>query len=483
MSKRRKKLSRGAPSIAAKGEIERRGATKSLRPEQVLPPKSLMRPTIGEDVSPAGFERSYDLDLLDRARHHWRTGDWTSLRAISDSDIEQHPDRERLALLVATGHQAAGNSTATRNFAQLAMQWGCDRELVARALIGGVHNTLGRATVASGRAREHVLRHFDLAVAPGGQGSSHHTTLQARLNSELGQMGLKSEPHIARAANSNQSLQEELSITLKRLSEDTLRATDALGEALKVQRNEMAISRKYLDEVIKREVNNATRQLEAFVNLQGYITAGKLVPDVHGWAVSPDFALLLLRLVRANNYDLIIEFGSGSSTLLLAVALARNAELGQDRGTVNHLAFEHLKKYHAATESLLKDAGLAATVELLHTPLVPYTARDGRVFEFYDCRPRLSAFGDRFPPIGKAARVLMLVDGPPAATGAHARYPALPIAREFFSEAKVDVVMDDYARNDEKEILKIWISELQSDNVTYTLEEFRLEKGACLLSV
>ena len=65
---------------------------------------------------------------------------------------------------------------------------------------------------------------------------------------------------------------------------------------------------------------NAVKQVEAYTSLQGYLATGELMPILHGWPISPDFALLLVQLLEQQSFDAIIEFGSGS-TLVVARAL------------------------------------------------------------------------------------------------------------------------------------------------------------------
>ena len=69
-----------------------------------------------------------------------------------------------------------------------------------------------------------------------------------------------------------------------------------------------------LSNQLKKEIANSTKQLESHQALHALI--GDLPAPLHGWPISPDFALQLVRLIRDQNYDLIIEFGSGTSTLI-----------------------------------------------------------------------------------------------------------------------------------------------------------------------
>ncbi len=101
---------------------------------------------------------AHDKALLDRARTQWQLGDRQSLIQIPWQAVENHPERAELALLVAAGHAQLGGMDPARRFASLARDWGCHRKLIARVLIAGVHDSLGRAATLLGReswARKH----------------------------------------------------------------------------------------------------------------------------------------------------------------------------------------------------------------------------------------------------------------------------------------------------------------------------------------
>ena len=79
----------------------------------------------------------------------------------------------------------------------------------------------------------------------------------------------------------------------------------------------------------------------------------------------------------------------------------------------------------------------------------------------------------------------MLVDGPPAATGKHARYPALlNVLKLFAGRFVIHFLLDDYMRTDEQEIIVRWSEYLSARKLPYVRTEFnKLEKKACLIEV
>lgn len=420
--------------------------------------------------------------LVDRCRALWRVGDWLALAGYTAGDIEQHSQRASLALMVATAHQALGQAEQTRRFADLARQWGCAPQQVARALVAGVHNTLGRAIVAAGRPRDHALRHFAEAVAPGGAACSGASTLQDRVRHQLREMRLDVGASSMFGATAGCAPASPRSPTSSPESYEALRrSSQVMLNRLKEQGQQLGSVRRAVEGTVRKEIANAVRQLEAHASLRRYLDGGELTPALHGWPVSPDLAMLLIEMIESNDYDLVIEFGSGSSTLLMAIALARAAQRRQHKAPAVQVAFEHLETFHRQTLGLLERMHLGRAVQLELAPLQPWTSAQGVEYAFYACQPILPEIVQALP--GPAVRVLVLVDGPPAATGLHARYPALPIVLPLLRGVAMDVLLDDHDRPEEQQISKMWLADLEADGRHASVSAPEAEKGACLIEV
>jgi FkbM family methyltransferase len=128
-----------------------------------------------------------DPTLLDRCRTQWQFGDWSSLCALSEAQIREHPDRAKLALLAAAGHQQHGDMQLSRRWSEQALAWGCERKLLAQILVAGVYNTLARAAAAAGD-EPRALSHFRQAVR--GSGGDERLLVQVRSVREVARMGL-----------------------------------------------------------------------------------------------------------------------------------------------------------------------------------------------------------------------------------------------------------------------------------------------------
>ena len=135
----------------------------------------------------------YDENLLERSRTQWQFGDWASLVALERDTLQHHPDRAKLALLAATGHSATGNAMEARQYTRLALHWGVSKKLLTRILAAGVHNSLGRAAAIAGE-QPRALQHFEAAIQTGSPESDRRLLTQARVNEQLGQLGLLAAP-------------------------------------------------------------------------------------------------------------------------------------------------------------------------------------------------------------------------------------------------------------------------------------------------
>lgn len=275
-------------------------------------------------------------------------------------------------------------------------------------------------------------------------------------------------------------------LELRWLTEELVRIRselDAIRKSLEQYRAEMQFenNKRLLDASIKGHVSNASRQTQAFIATQNYFVSGQL-PAISlertAWPVSPDFSLYLITLLETESYDAVIEFGSGYSTTLIARVLKRQA---QKKAPATQISFEHLEEFHQKTIKHLWREGLRDEVQLIHAPLSRWTESGGREYQFYSPDILESILSKL--KIDQIKKILVLIDGPPAATGPQARYPALPIVDSLLSSAVVHYLLDDYIRDDEKEIVRLWKERLRTQNRCFFMHELSLEKDACFIEV
>jgi hypothetical protein len=235
-----------------------------------------------------------------------------------------------------------------------------------------------------------------------------------------------------------------------------------------------------LTAIVSREFRNMSAQWQAAMFLHTYLLTGKRIGPLQGWPVSPDLGLLLVNLVADESYQAIVEFGSGTSTMLMATANLNLSRSGD--ALIPQLAFEHLEDFHRNTRQLLHTNRLEVLVTLVKAPLVPVEL-EGKTYGYYSCDEELAKLaadlGDRRP----GRPILVLVAGPPGATNPQARYPALHFMLKHFPRVGLHLLMDEMVRDDERQIVERWCRELTVIGRKYTKESFAFEKGATLLRV
>ena len=159
----------------------------------------------------------------------------------------------------------------------------------------------------------------------------------------------------------------------------------------------------------------------------------------HGWEVTGEMAAFLFYLVRRHRPKLILELGSGSSTVLLAAALRAN-------GTGRLVTVEHDPEHRNRTAQSLEQTELVDWVDLVETPLVEQAFGE-RSLQWYDVAALL--------PNLPGSIDILFIDGPPGRLQPLSRYPALPVLRPHLSPHAL-VVVDDGRREDEAQMIELW---------------------------
>ncbi|MGH8984770.1 MAG: class I SAM-dependent methyltransferase [Acidimicrobiia bacterium] len=212
----------------------------------------------------------------------------------------------------------------------------------------------------------------------------------------------------------------------------------------------------------RAETESAYRQLEALVSVFSMIDVRAPLPPMRGWAISPDFARTMLSVLATRRPRVVLEAGSGVSTLIAAYGAER---LGLD---CRIHSLDHDAHFVEFTKVALAEHGLTHAATIVHAPLVPIDI-NGEEWKWYD-RHALQAL-EKID--------LVVIDGPPAGDGAPlARYPALPVLCPRLSKDAV-VLVDDGARRGEQAVVKRWQQEFPEIQVKVVDNE----KGAFLIRV
>lgn len=200
-------------------------------------------------------------------------------------------------------------------------------------------------------------------------------------------------------------------------------------------------------------------QLEALDQVIAALQPSLPLPAARGWAMSPDMIRVVIRLISQNPPDLIVETGSGLSTLCFAYALRRAGSTGRI------VSLDHDPDYGGRTRALLAEHGLGDIAEVRIAPLTPQTVA-GETWSWYE-----PSAAEDLSQIS-----LLIVDGPPGAGAEQARWPALPVLRDRLAADAV-IMIDDGNRPDETAIGARWTEELAGSELR-TLET---EKGTIVI--
>jgi len=203
---------------------------------------------------------------------------------------------------------------------------------------------------------------------------------------------------------------------------------------------------------------NLYQQLEALISITSILPLRTPLPPMRGWAISPDFGVLLIAEILKKKPRRVLELGSGVSTLLIAYCLEKTGH-----GKV--VSFDHDLNYCEKSRDRVREHQLGNIAEVVHAPLKAVQLSQGN-WDWYDTT--------HTDPDFKID--LLVIDGPPGQIQDISRYPALPLLHEYFSDDIV-ILLDDAGRADEQTIIDMWTREFPE----FGHEYIPAEKGAAVL--
>jgi len=221
----------------------------------------------------------------------------------------------------------------------------------------------------------------------------------------------------------------------------------------KVSKTSAAITRDIQKLSVENKKNSmiAYRQTEAFNQLTNLLDFKAAIPATRSWAASPDLLLTISEIVKKNRPGLVVELGSGISTLVTAKSGARKI-----------VSIDNSDAWGAKTVALLKEHKVRG-VDVRIAPLRPYANGS----EWYDL--------DAIKDLKKID--LLIVDGPPGSKNPEARYPALQQFKEKLSPSAI-VVIDDVNREGERKLAEDFAKALPNHELTILDHE----KGTAIIS-
>lgn len=209
----------------------------------------------------------------------------------------------------------------------------------------------------------------------------------------------------------------------------------------KISRMDMMLSqiRNQLERLYSNGLDNLFHQIEAINSLYLDLSLKKSIPRTRGWHASPDFLLQIADYALDKKPEIVVECGSGVSTIILARCMEMNG-----KGHVYSL--EHLLEYAQKNRDNLNRHGLSEWATIDHAPFREYELK-GERWPYYSIEPLNGIHID-----------MLVIDGPPRDTRRLARFPAGPLLFHRLNPGGA-IFLDDANRSDEREILTCWTEE------------------------
>ena len=184
------------------------------------------------------------------------------------------------------------------------------------------------------------------------------------------------------------------------------------------------------------------REVEAQQQLQSTFRPEGLRPLLGGWALTPSGMLDIAQAISRDSPDVVVECGSGTSTMWIALAL-------RDSGGGHVFALEHEPAFAEETRRQLSSQGLSEYATVVDALIVEQNGAN-EIVEWYDVSR-----------IGEIDRIdILVVDGPPQVLGDLRKY-AIELLSDRFADG-TRVFADDVNRDAERTMVTEWIKEFPS---------------------
>ncbi len=167
-------------------------------------------------------------------------------------------------------------------------------------------------------------------------------------------------------------------------------------------------------------------------------TATLSLPRFNGWMLPDDALEIVANIIRERRPSLIVEAGSGRSSVVVADVL-------RETGQGELVTLEHQPEFAIQTRTWLHENTLEDFAEVRYAPLIHHGTDGSLANVWYD--------PDKWLDLEQID--MLIVDGPPGHLSEHARDPALPLLRTRLAPGAV-VLLDDTHRRQEREVISHW---------------------------
>ena len=276
-------------------------------------------------------------------------------------------------------------------------------------------------------------------------------------------------------------LESKLTAMLNKQNEDSIEIANALG--------------KHVTRCHEEQKSNIASQFE-LRKLTGF---SRIPISTNSYDMDSANLAELSSLVSQNTYDVIIEFGCGLSTIVSASTLQDKADRGfnngkylEDKGNNSEIekalpkhivGFEQSSERLKETTGLLSNAGVEAYVDLCHAPLISVAhtdnAKGGELF--YDCTEKLLELKRILNNLH--ANILVVINGPFLDDDNKAKYWALPLVLDYFSQADITVFTNGTNSEQISDLIPQWEDECERRQLTLNVKKLKTPKGVTILTI
>lgn len=223
-----------------------------------------------------------------------------------------------------------------------------------------------------------------------------------------------------------------------------------------------------------QHVTRSARQQRDEQALMNYLQHGQRPIST---TLAPGYAMALLEHYNANNHDVIVIFGSNSTTELLAQSVinarAEQPKLTRQKGqhhgqehevTLSHadlpqtiISITHQKVASDELKQCLNNKRLSHAVNVVHAPWIECQA-NGQTALFYAANTVLQRLNQWLP---EDARVLAIV-GETLAEAGHSREVALTLLLQQLLTQRLDIVLEGNSYSQENDLREGWNTLLET---------------------
>jgi len=226
---------------------------------------------------------------------------------------------------------------------------------------------------------------------------------------------------------------------------DVVHRVESMEAAIKHLQQSLAQIGRRLDHEAPRLHSTTYHSIESLLAVYRQLDPSAVLPPLSGpfggWSIGSDMARLICEMFAVCEPVVVLDLGSGASTILMGHLLKR-------RPGARVVSLDHDSVWYVKTLEMVRRCELEDVVDLRFAPLTKVEV-GSETFQWY----HPDALSD------VADVDVVFVDGPPGHIGPRSRYPAGPIVAPMCRPGSLFIV-DDTVRQEERDMVDLWRHEM-----------------------